>query len=197
MSALPLKAVGRHPRAQCGIADILLVAGADKRTHAAGFGEACGIEMHPGQPRERLGRDGAEGQAVAELAEHLRFARAVARGRLLDKAGEGDGAAGADRVPGERRARAEIPRPIARAGIGRDIRSVDVGGTRPRAHAHARIAVARRQARAPITEAAVEPGEDAAEIAARVGGIAVAVDLAPGADALRPEREAGRFYRRR
>src|SRR5262249_25635438 len=84
-----------------------------------------------------------------------------------------------------------------RAGRGRDIRGVDVGGTRPRAHAHARIAVARRQARAPITEAAVEPSEDAAEIAAHVGGIAVAVDLAPGADALRPEREGGSLCRRR
>src|SRR5262249_57359724 len=60
-----------------------------------------------------------------------------------------------------------------------------------------RIGVARRQARAPITEAAVEPGEDAAEIAARVGGIAVAVDLSPGADALRPEREVGRLGPRR
>src|SRR5262249_40621827 len=28
--------VGRHPCAQCGIADILLVAGADKRAHATG-----------------------------------------------------------------------------------------------------------------------------------------------------------------
>src|SRR5262245_25655539 len=102
-----------------------------------------------------------------------------------------------DRVPGERRARTEIPRPKARAGIGRDICGVDIGRTRPRAHAHARIAVARRQARAPITEAAVEPGEDAAEIAAHVGGIAVAVDLAPGAEALRPEREVGSLRRRR
>src|SRR5262249_60549746 len=145
---------------------------------------------------ERQCRDGAEGEAVAELAEHLRFARAVARSRLLEKAGEADCAAGADRVPGKRRARTEIPRPKARAGIGRDICGVDVGGTRPRAHAHARIGVARRQARAPITEAAVEPGEDAAEIAAPVGGLAVAFGLAPRARAPPPQRGGRRLCRR-
>src|SRR5262245_2778313 len=97
--------------------------------------------MHPGQPRERLGRDGAKGQAVAELAEHLRFARAVARGRLLARS----------------RSRSNwcSPPPSPRANH----RS---GG---------------------------RTSEDAAEIAARVGGIAIAFDLAPGADALRPERE--------
>jgi ABC transporter substrate binding protein len=35
--------VGRHPCAQCGIADIVPVAAAGKRAHATGFSEACGL----------------------------------------------------------------------------------------------------------------------------------------------------------
>src|SRR5215470_19386977 len=36
--AILQEVVGRHPYAQCGIADILPVAGAGKRAHATGFG---------------------------------------------------------------------------------------------------------------------------------------------------------------
>src|SRR5262249_24954546 len=48
---------------------------------------------------------------------------------------------------------------------------------------------------APLAEAAIEAGEEAGEVAADIGGVAIAVDLAPGADALRPEREVGGLHR--
>src|SRR5262249_56370287 len=49
----------------------------------------------------------------------------------------------------------------------------------------------------PLAEATIEPGEDATEITSDIGGVAVAVDPTPSADALRPEREIiGRLQRR-
>src|SRR5262249_26819603 len=153
------------------------------------------IEIHPGEAGERPGRNGAEGHPVAKLAEHLAFACTVARARLLGEAGEDDRTAGADRVPGEGRARAEIPRAEARPRIGREIGGIDIGRACARAHAEARIGVAGGGTQAPLAEAAIEACEEAGEVAADIGGVAVAVDLAPGADALRPEREVGGLRR--
>jgi len=129
--------IGRRPQSEGRVADVVLVARAGKRAHAAGFGEAPGIEMHPGETRERLGRNAAEGHAVAKLAEHLAFAGAVARAHLLGEAGEDDRTAGADRVPGEGRARAEIPRAEARPCIGREIGGIDIGRACARGNANA------------------------------------------------------------
>src|SRR5262249_34756367 len=151
---------------------------------------------HPGEPGERTARVIAEADAEPESAEHLPLGGAVACTRLLGETGKEDRAAGSDRVPGEDSARADVPRPKARPPIGRKIGGIDGGRTGPRRHARGRIGVACGQAHSPLAEAAVEAGEDATEVAANFGGVAVAVDLARGAHALRPEHEFRRLRRR-
>src|SRR5262249_1361638 len=88
--------------------------------------------------------------------------------------------------------RAEVQRPKARAAIARKVCTIDIGRARSRAHGCGRIGVTAGQAGAPLAEATIEPGENAPEITAYIGGVAVPVDPTPGATALRPEREARR-----
>src|SRR5262249_32189238 len=136
-----------------------------ERGHAARFVETFGVQKHPGEAGERLDRDAAEAHAVTDLTEHLPGYCAVARARLLGEAGENDRAVGADRMPRGCCARAEVQRSEARAPIAGEIRAVDIGRARPRAHTRGRIGVAAGQAGAPLAEAAIEAGEDAAEVA--------------------------------
>src|SRR5262249_15187402 len=112
------------------------------------------------------------------------------------EAGKGVGGAGADRVPGKGRPGGKFKRPKARAAITRKVCNIDIGRARSRAHCCGRIAVTAGQAGAPLAEATIEPGENAPEITAYIGGVAVAVDPTPGANALCPEREIRRLRSR-
>src|SRR5262249_56187329 len=71
-----------------------------------------------------------------------------------------------------------------------------VGGVGARVKWGGRMGVTAGQASAPLAEATIEPGENAPEITACIGGVAVAVDPTPGANALRPEREIRRLRSR-
>jgi hypothetical protein len=75
------------------------------------------------------------------------------------------------------------------------VTGVDRGGAGARIGFGLGVGVARRQPGAPIAEAAVEAGEEAGEVAPDRGGVAVAVGVAPGAEALEPEYEIGRRRR--
>src|SRR5207249_522546 len=97
--------VARPARAERGIADVLRVARAAERTHAAGLGEAIRAQMHEGETCEWLDGDAAEAHAVTDLAENLALGGVVASACLLGEAGKDDGAAGGDHVPGKGRAR--------------------------------------------------------------------------------------------
>src|SRR5262249_60159646 len=98
---LPAEGRGRHQhhavryevsagptRAERGVVDIVLSARGAQRAHAAGFVEALGVQIHPGEASEWLDRTVAEAHAVTDLAEHLALDGAVARARLLGEAGE-------------------------------------------------------------------------------------------------------------
>src|SRR5215467_2159046 len=77
-------------RAERGVVDIVLGARGAERAHAAGFVEALGVQIHPGEASEWLDRNVAEAHAVTDLAEYLALDGAVARARLLGEAGESD-----------------------------------------------------------------------------------------------------------
>src|SRR5262249_3849930 len=65
-------------RAERGVVDIVLGARGAERAHAAGFVEALGVQIHPGEASEWLDRKVAEAHAVTDLAEHLALDGAVA-----------------------------------------------------------------------------------------------------------------------
>src|SRR5204862_7791048 len=70
--------------------------------------------------------------------------------------------------------------------IGRDMPRLDIGRAAS-IGVVMRTGVAGGDAAAPVAEARIEAGDDAGKVAPQGCGVAVAVELAPGAEALRPE----------
>ena len=82
-------------------------------------------------------------------------------------------------------------------GIEADQAALDIGGARKIVNVGVRLRVAESHSDGPIVgHADVDAADDAAKVRGHAGGIAVAVDVAPRADALRPERRVGGENRR-
>src|SRR5262249_61134522 len=114
---------------------IKAVAEAGQPPPPAGLGEAVGVDAHPGEAGEGLERDAAEGEAIADLAEHLGGGTVAAGAGIVGEARKDDGARGVDVVPGKGGAATQAPGAEAGAGIARDVERVDVGRAQARRNA--------------------------------------------------------------
>src|SRR5262245_30908146 len=105
--------------------------------------------MHPSPAGERLDRDLAERDAIADLAEDLPRAALIVRDRAIEEAREDNRAVGVDRVPCERAGCAQIEPTKAPSAIGRHMAGVGVGAAVALCLV-AGASIARRDADAPV-----------------------------------------------
>ena len=179
----------RGTDAERGVADLERVGCNIERRRSAALGRRVGVEPDPGAAGERLDRDIAERETVTGLAEHLRGAGIVARGRAIEEARERDGAVGVDAVRRIGAAGAQVERAEAPAAIARHMRGIDIGAAAS-VETVARSRIARSDPRASaLADARVEARDEAREIAPHTRGIAVGAEAAPRAETLRPEHD--------
>src|SRR5690606_24316804 len=126
-------------------------------------------------------------EAVGDLAEGLGGAGGVVAGQAVREAGEGDPALGLDLVTGIAGAAAQAERAPLRAAVEAEVPvPAGAGGGAPLG-LEGGAAVADGKAGAPVlAERGVEAGQEAAGRPGQRRGVAVAVELAPGAEAARP-----------
>ncbi len=181
----------RGAQAEAHVADAVVAAVRGERRIAARLGEAARIDADPGEAGEGLIGDVRMRERRRDLAEHLPGVAAVGGFGAIEEAREDDGAAGGDVAPRPDDAAAHDEGAGLAAGVGGDLVAVDVSRREaPVAHADVRARVADGGAGAPVVvEHGVHAGHEPAEGAVGAGRIAVAVEVRPGAVALRPEAD--------
>ena len=180
--------VGLCAHAEGGIGRVGRAAPDGERAGAASLGKAVGVDIDIGKPCERLKRALFEIETVADIAIDLERVGVIIGRKRIGIAGEIHEALRGELGPAI--VQAEIDQNIVKvaAAINAEAESICAERAAPVIELDGRLAITADDTDAQAREGAIGPHEEATRIPVVTGSVAVAVETAPAAIALHPER---------